>query len=239
MISRSTPILAFGALALGACASTPGAKPTDMSTAQHEQAAASHEGQADPHQAAYDPSAKQGKEQCGGRAYSDSGACWTSYTNPTAEHKADAEKHRKMAADHRAGAEALRNAEAQACAGLANSDRDTSPFDHREDITTVTPASMMLPVGGKSQTSQVVGAIIGFRAIPGMTAEWLQRAVDCHIARSNSLGNSMPEMAYCPLMPKGVSAKVTSVGNGFSVTVQSTDPAGAQEVLRRAQALKS
>jgi hypothetical protein len=73
----------------------------------------------------------------------------------------------------------------------------------------------------------------------GVRARRAQRIVDCHIARNNSLGNNMPEMAYCPLVPKGVSAKVSSTGNGFAVTIQSNDPASAQEVLRRAQALKS
>jgi hypothetical protein len=118
-------------------------------------------------------------------------------------------------------------------------DRDTSPFDRRDDITGVTPATIMVPPGGKSQTSQVVGATVTFRAVSGLTAEWLQRIVDCHIARNNALGNNMPEMPSCPLVPKGVSAKVSSTGNGFAVTVQSTDSAAAQEVLRRAQALKS
>jgi hypothetical protein len=208
-----------------------------MSLTEHQQAAA-HENEAAPHLASYDPNAKETKQSCTGRAYTQ-GACWTSVTNPTDAHKADADKHRKMAADHRAAAESLRQAEAQACSGLAESDRDTSPFDHREDITTVTPATMMVPRGAKSQTSQVVGATVGFRAVPGLTAEWLQRIVDCHIARNNSLGNSMPEMSYCPLVPKGVSAKVSSTGNGFDVTIQSNDPTSAQEVLRRAQALKS
>jgi hypothetical protein len=239
MVSQSKSLLAFGAFALGACASTPGAKPSDMSMSEHQQAAAAHEGEADPHLANYDPNAKQTRVSCEGRLYASSGACWTSVTNPTDQHRADADKHRKMAADHRAAAEALRSAEAQACSGLKDEDRDMSPFNHREDITSVTPASMMVPPGAKSQTSQVVGATVGFRAVPGLTAEWLQRIVDCHIARNNALGNNMPEMSYCPLVPKGVSAKVTSTGNGFAVTIQSNDPAGGQEVLRRAQALKS
>lgn len=234
MISRSRTILAFGAFALGACASTPGARPDDMSTAQHEKAAAAHESESSPHAAVYQPAAQVTTDHChAGRP------CWTSTRNPTAEHQADAEKHRKMAADHRGAADVLRKAEAQTCAGLADADRDTSPFDRREDITSVAPATMMLPAGAKSQTSHVVGATVTFRAVPGLTAEWLQRIVDCHIARNASLGNDMPEMASCPLVPKGVSAKVSSTGNGFAVTIQSTDSAGAQEVLRRAQALKS
>ena len=238
MISRTISSLAFTALTLSACASTPGAQPTDMSAAQHQQAAASHEGEAAPHAAAYDPSAKQVESKCGGRGLKD-GACWTSTSNPTAEHKMDAEKHRKMAADHRAAGESLRKAEAQSCSGIAESDRDMSPFDHREDISSVAPATAMLPEHGKVQNSKVTGATVTFRALPGMTQEWLQRVVDCHIARSNSMGGDMPEMAYCPLMVKGASATVNSTGNGFAVTVQSTDPASAQEIVRRAQALKS
>jgi len=234
---KSTAAFAVGVVALGACASTPGAKPADMSLAQHEQAAAAHEAEATPHAAAYDPNAKQAKATCSARGATQ-GPCWTSESNPTAEHQADAEQHRKMAADHRAGASSLRAAEATSCSGLAEADRDESPFDRTQDITAVAPATAMLPVGAKSQKSQTVGATVTFRAVPGMTAEWLQRIVDCHIARSNAMGNVMPEMPTCPLVPKGVSAKVTSSGSGFNVTIQSTDPAGAQEVTRRAQALK-
>jgi len=60
-----------------------------------------------------------------------------------------------------------------------------SPFDHPEDIISVTPskqsaasASKLMPV------EHLTGAVVTFRAVPGMTAEWLQRVVDCHLARS-------------------------------------------------------
>jgi hypothetical protein len=91
---------------------------------------------------------------------------------------------------------------------------------------------------GKHEGSTTVGASVTFRAVPGLTAEWLQRIVECHVARNNALGNNVPEMAYCPLVPKGVTAKVNSVGNGFAVEIRSDDPDTAKEVLRRAQALK-
>jgi len=237
MTPRSASYLAFTTLALGACASTPGAKPADMTAAQHQEAAASHETEAAPHAGAYNPSAKP-EVRCGERGYT-TGICWNSSSNPTAEHKADAEKHRKMAADHRAASESLRSAEAQTCSGIPEGDRDMSPFRHREDITGVTPATAIAPAGSKSASPKVIGATVSFRAVPGMTSEWLQRIVDCHVARSNAMGSDMGEMAYCPLMVKGASAQVTSVSNGFAVTVQSNDPVAAQEILRRAQALKS
>jgi hypothetical protein len=224
-------------LVLAGCASTPGAQPQDMSKAQHEQAAAQHEQMAEPHAAAFDPNASAVKTTCGDPRR----PCWTSTSNPTEEHKADAEKHRKMAADHRAAAQSLRDAEARSCAGIDDADRDTSPFDHREDIVGVTPYNVSGPVGlsPKQQTTQLHGAVISFRAVKGMTAEWFQRIVDCHLARNASLGNEMPEMAYCPLNEKGTKAKVASMGNGFAVTVESDDPTIAKDILHRAESLKA
>jgi hypothetical protein len=204
-----------------------------MSKAQHEQAAAQHDQTADPHAAAYNPAASVATEKCGDPRR----PCWTSVSNPTEAHKADAEKHRKMAADHRAAAQTLRDAEAASCSGIAESDRDVSPFDHREDITAATPYKTKTPAGAKQQTEKLQGAVVTFRAVQGMTPEWFQRIVDCHLARNAAVGFSVPEMPYCPLNVKGVRAKVSSTGNGFAVTVESDDPSAAQEVLRRAQAL--
>jgi hypothetical protein len=41
--------------------------------------------------------------------------------------------------EHRAAPEALREAEARACAGVAPVERNASPFYHREDILRVEP----------------------------------------------------------------------------------------------------
>jgi len=231
-------------LGLVACASTPSAKPQDMSKAQHEQTAVQHEQTAARLASSYDPStakevAAKEVDETSARPY---GGSWISDTRATSEQKADAEKHRKIAAEHRAAAQALREAEARSCEGISDTDRDRSPFEHREDITGVTPHSAVKSpgdVGYKQPEMSLKGAVVTFRAVPGMTAEWLQRVVDCHLARNASMGFGMPEMSFCPLAVKGARAKVTSAGNGFSVTVESNDPATAQEILRRAQALVS
>ena len=141
-----------------------------------------------------------------------------------------------MAADHRAASQALVAAEAAACAGIADADRDTSPFEHVEDIASVTPLTESHSAG-KATTQEIVGAIVEFRAVPGLTAEWLQRMVDCHIARNAALGHDVPEMPDCPLVPKGASAQVASTGAGFSVAIRSDDPASAKDILARAQRL--
>jgi hypothetical protein len=235
----SMPIAAL----LVACAGTPGAQPHDMSAAQHEAMGAQAEQGAALHQAQYDAGATETVERCGrgGRNFTHGGGgiegpCWTSTRNPTAGHLDEASKLRKVAADHRAASQALRDAEALSCVGLSDDDRDISPFAHGEDIASVEPlyANVM---SGKGPSSRLQGAVITFRALPGMTAQWLQRVVDCHLARNAALGHQVPEMPYCPLVPKGVTATVTPAGAGFAVGVRSDDTETANDVLRRAQSL--
>lgn len=231
---KSPMLMMFGTILLGACASTPGAKPQDMSAVQHEQAAAAHEAEATPHSEQYQPAAQEKKSLCPPK-----GACWTSTVNPTKQHLEDAEKHHKMAADHRAAGQALRDAESRACVGVSIDDRDMSPFYHREDVADVRPAYKAAARSNKGAPDILTGAVVTLRAVPGLTAEWLQTVVDCHVARNNALGNNMPEMSYCPLTIKGITAKVTSAGNGFAVTIEAPDAETAKEILKRAQALKS
>ena len=215
-----------------ACASTPGATPQDMSVAQHEAMAKRLDNSAAAH--AGDPKQTDSRRMnCTGQPATGGGLmfpCWSD------DDTADAEKHRKMAADHRAAAKALRDAEAQACAGLSDADRDMSPFHHRADILSVEPL-LSKAVSSRDQYTKREGAIVTFRAVPGLTAEWLQRIVDCHVARNAALGNDVPEMPYCPLVPKGVHATVSSVRGGFAIAIRADDVGGAEDVLRRANAL--
>jgi hypothetical protein len=213
------------------CAGSQGTEPHDMSAAQHEKAAGAEDVAASQHDAQYDPQATAEQKRCA------KAVCWTSETNPTEEHKADVERHQKLAAEHRAAAQALRDAEAQACAGIPEEDRDTSPFYHREDITSVSEIKSTT-ARGKAQVESAVGARAVFRAVPGLTAEWLQREVDCHLARAAAVGNNMPEMDYCPLVLKGVNAKVSSTGDGFAIDVTSADATVAKEAERRMVAAK-
>jgi hypothetical protein len=142
-----------------------------------------------------------------------------------------------MAADHRAASSTLRDAEARACVGINPSDRDISPLEHVEDISSVEPLKERIGMG-KSSSEQMAGVVVTLRAVPGMTAEWLQRVADCHLARNASLGHVVPELPNCPLVPKGIEARVTSTGNGFAVTIRSNEDEAAKEVLARAQRLR-
>lgn len=225
-----------------ACASTtPGARPHDMSAARHESESHAHARTAEVHAAQYDPVITVERTRClsqGAGTGTGNELCWTSISNPTEGHLRAAEAHRRHAANHRAASLALREAEAQACAGIAPGDRDMSPFEHIEDIATIDP--FVEPLRNSNGISQrTAGVIITFRAIPGMTAEWLQKIVDCHIARNASLGHSVPEMPNCPLVPNGVEAQVSSTSGGFTVSIRSGRDDIAREILSRAEQLRT
>jgi hypothetical protein len=219
-------------LGLVACGGSQGTEPHDMSAVEHERAAGGEEAAADQHGAQYDPSASTQTRRCA------KAVCWTADTNPTAVHQQQMQEHRELAAKHRAAAEALRTAEAGACSGIDEEDRDVSPFARTEDVDSV--SELKTPEQhGKITHDMPAGARAVFRAVPGLTAEWLQRVVDCHRARAAAMGFNMSGMEYCPLMLKDVTAEVTSVGNGFAVDVTSNDRDVAREILRRMQAAKA
>jgi hypothetical protein len=208
-----------------------------MSVPEHEAAAAAAEAQGAEHAAQHDPSAIASQERCtagrGGRV------CWTETTNPTEGHGKTAGEHRQLAAQHRAASQALQNAEAQGCAGLSDEDRDMSPFGHVADIRSVSELKAdVTGRTGKIKTGSTAGATIVFGAVPGLTQEWLQRIVNCHLARNAAVGHDMAEMPYCPLVPRGAQATVRSVGDGFAVDVRADDAQSAAEIWQRAQQLK-
>jgi hypothetical protein len=211
-----------------------------MTVAGHEQAAAAESQLAEAHAAEFDPQAQAGGMSCDDASRSPAGlpACWTDTINPTEEHRLQAEKHRELAARHRAASQALKDAEALTCTGISEQDRDMSPFFHHKDIQKVT--ELKGPVSaqsGKAQLQRTVGASVVIRAVPGLTQEWLQRIVNCHLARNAAAGGEMPELPACPLVPRGARASVKSVGDGFAVNITAEDSATAQEIWRRAQIL--
>ena len=223
------------------CGATTDARPHDMSANAHASAAAAEASAAAAHSAQYAPGRTVVTKRCGGITRAVGEPCWVTEENPTREHLDEAERHARMAADHRAASQALRDAEARACAGLAPADRDQSPFFHRADIVSVEEIAFTRrgpPTARTEPLGTPEGVIITMRAVPGATVEVLQRIVDCHLARNAALGHDVPEMAYCPLVPNGVTATVTPAAGGFAITIRSDDARTAAEIVRRARALK-
>lgn len=223
-----------------------GTRPADMSRAGHEAAGAEEERLALEHeeqakaseQGASAPPApgtvvQMGQDGC----VEAQTVCWTSIANPTAEHREQAQQHSELAARHRASSQALSNAERHACSGLSDTDRDISPFQHTEDIVSVSRAERVVGHGKVAQ-SHLAGATVVFRALPGMTPQWLQRLVDCHLARAAVIGSDPLYMPYCPLMVRGATAVVRPLADGFAVDVTADDAAAAQQVFSRADRLR-
>jgi hypothetical protein len=243
--SRFAWSIATVVLSAGCASRTPGTNPHDMSARQHEATADAEGASAEVHGAVLTPSAA--RSDC--PELRGASPCWSSDIRTTRATLATAEAHRARAAEHRAASQALRVAEETACGGISNGDRDMSPFARREDIVRVEPlvtggvesapsAGPNTGVESRNEGRQSVdGAVVTFRAVPGMTAQWFQRLVDCHLARNAALGHDVPEMAYCPLVPKGASARVTATAAGFAVAIRAGDPATANEILTRARAL--
>lgn len=225
-----------------------------MTASQHQAAAKAEEHAAASHGREYDP-AKAGTVGPTGPSMGSYAACvsyessncyvrWQSEENPTNQHRKRAEHHKKLADKHRSASKMLVEAEQRFCSGIPEADRDLSPFYRREDITAAygikkpeaAYASQVAPkVVNISQIEKEVlgtmllGARITFRAVPGMTGEWLQRVVDCHLARNAVVGGS--DMPNCPLAVPHASATVTSTGNGFAVDIISYEAESALDIL--------
>jgi hypothetical protein len=215
------------------CGGAQGTAPHDMSAAEHEAAAEQEEATSASHEAQYDPDVTAAPAACRPKS-----VCWTARRNPTQVHRDDAAAHRALAARHREAGQALREAEARACVGIDDDDRDLSPFYFREDIASVGPLKEAdHERSGKANLVRTVGVRVVFRAVPGLTAEWLQRSIDCHAARAAVVGHDDPKMAYCPAAVKGVRVSVTSTGDGFAAELRGTDQASVDEIVRRANGL--
>ena len=220
-------------LVAAGCASTPGAKPGDMSAADHEKMARSAELTSATHSADYDPNAQVTEFEC---TAADGLICWESARNPSAAHREDAQHHKKAAADHRAASKGLMDAEATSCRDVSGRDRDMSPFHRKENLSRIDSIdSLFAPDQGITRTD---GVVIVMKPTSGLTRDKLERIVNCHMARNAAAGYDMPEMAYCPLNVKGTFARVSKVKDGnLAVSVYAPDEKTNLELVRRSNAL--
>lgn len=122
---------------------------------------------------------------------------------------------------------------ANVCAGIPDAQARTSLTDLRADVDVVEAAretSMTKPFLSRS-----VGADIHVRATPGMTAQWLARLVECHMA--TELVGAACTSSECPLGLARVTISVSPTATGFTLAIRSNDPDVAREVARRSELL--
>jgi hypothetical protein len=153
--------------------------------------------------------------------------CWTEAD--------DEERHRELAADlradaavHRARARELAQAELDACVGMPTDELDHTPFFHRGDVAAV--AALV-------ENGHVRGARIRFRAVPGLTVDWLREAIACHQARAAALGWPERHFPYDPTMVPGTAVTVEERGASILVVVRADDDLAAQVAYGRAEDL--
>jgi hypothetical protein len=137
--------------------------------------------------------------------------CWTARDDARA-HEHRAEILERDARVHRATAKRLVDAERAACERLPASEISHTPSWHREDILSVEP----LREGGP-----VRGARLVFRAVEGLTADWLRAAYACHQAQAAERGYDAGFMGYCPAMLSDSTIVVTDGVEGIAVEIRS------------------
>ena len=228
---RELVLFAMVWTACGGSSTSPGARPHDMSASAHDREAAAHDAAATEHGSRYEPGIA---DPCDPRM----ATCWNAARTSTYQHGQEAEHHAQVAAEHRRASAAVRAAEQAACGGVPATDRDTSPFERIADIATVAPlAEQPTSARERDATATRSGIVVTFQRVPGLTADRLQRMVDCHLARNAALGHAVPEMNDCPLVPRGVAARVRQGGDSLAVEIRASDAATAQEIQRRGERL--
>ncbi len=129
----------------------------------------------------------------------------------------------------------------EGCANVTEQDFNSIRFvPGSSAFTRVEPMHRYLPAGSEGMGAEpptLTGATLIMPASRGLTAEWLQHVVECKMARDDSAGAPYLERTTSPLALKDITATVRSVGDGFAVTIESTNENSAKEVLRRARAL--
>jgi hypothetical protein len=89
--------------------------------------------------------------------------------------------------------------------------------------------------GAGGNYSQLIGAIVRLRAVKGFTAEWLDRALECHSAR-RVLGHIPPVDDPFWLPGRTVDIETASTRSGFQVFIRGQSIRDAEEILARANA---
>lgn len=220
------------------CASSPGTRPHDMSAGAHENEAAALDEGASGHERTGRTIRDVDRAPCvpSTRQPGIAAPCWSATARPGAQHHGTASEQRRTAAEHRAASRALRDAEAAACSGIAEDDRDVSPFARVDDIADVRP--LVERVGrGADRRERVVGVTVIFKPVPGLTATTMQRIVECHLARNAVLGHVDTASDDCPLVPRGVEADVTSAPDGIAVAIRGADDTAVDAIRARGEKL--
>jgi hypothetical protein len=115
-------------------------------------------------------------------------------------------------------------------------DSDLAPVLGGQAVQDVGPLYSSVEVGKSGEQSQLRGAVLTISALPGVTAEWLDRELECHGARL-ALGQVKSSPADPFWLPGStVDIDVRPAKDGFIIAVAGYSTADAHQILDRAQA---
>jgi hypothetical protein len=180
-----------------------------------------------------------GNYQCGDRDMSDqltSGGerlvpevpCWDPVEENAERRRTAAAREDQRAQKERRAAASLVEAEVAACRGISPDEIEHSPFAHRKAIAEVIPHT-----GGGA----VRGVRIVFKPVLGLTAPWMEKAIACHRAHFERLGEPTTYLSDDPTLVPGATTTVATRAGHLEVLIETGNDVSAHVALGRAQDL--
>ena len=154
--------------------------------------------------------------------------CWDPAEEIAERHRVAAARERQRARAERRVAADLVETELAACRGISPDEVEHSPFAHKKAIAEVIP---------HREAGVVRGVRIVFKPVLGLTANWMQRAIACHRARFERLGEAPTYLSDDPTLVRGATTTVTDHNGRLEVLVVTRDDVAAAVALDRAEGL--
>jgi hypothetical protein len=161
----------------------------------------------------------------GGQRVVQSIPCWDAAEEAAAHRRFLAEREAKLARTERRIATHMVENELDACRGLSPRELEHSPFAHRREIAEVIPHRV---------TGTLRGVRIVWKPVPGLTADWMRRAIDCHRARFERLGEPPIYFPEDPTLVARSTVAVEQHDGHIEVQIETVDDVTAQVALDRA-----
>ena len=123
------------------------------------------------------------------------------------------------------------------CSGFTD-DKAVADILSGRSVESVSP--LYLSSSSKANVTPLLGAVLTVRPSPGETAEWLERALECHGAKGTAVASGT-ETSSDPFVSSGSTREIAvrSAGDGFRIEVSSALSAEAHDILLRAQGLQA
>jgi len=154
--------------------------------------------------------------------------CFDAAEEGAAHQRHATDKELRAAQHERREAGRLLQAEVAACRGIPERERDHSPLEHTKAIAEIVP---------HRESGKIRGVHIEMKPVPGLTAEWMQRAIACNQARYAALGEPSEQAASDPTLIPGARVEVAQRGDHVDILVITESEVDGKIALERAKNL--